>query len=67
MENVPQPMKSKGVSVIVALFGMAITFLGGVYVGIHPNWIPIGSGNNTSEPLPPMTPAATSQPSTSHV
>jgi hypothetical protein len=40
METVMPPRK-RGVSLIGAFFGMLITFLGGVFVGTHPSWIPI--------------------------
>jgi len=33
--------RPKRIGVVPALIGMVITFLAGVYVGLHPNWVPI--------------------------
>jgi hypothetical protein len=33
--------RAKRIGVLPALIGMVITFLVGVYVGLHPNWVPI--------------------------
>jgi hypothetical protein len=57
MESSPTPHAPRGgVSLVGALGGMLITFLIGVYVGIHPNWIPIKttpeSNDSTAAPLP---------------
>jgi hypothetical protein len=41
MESTYKRPATKGVSVLGALAGMLITFIGGVYVGLHPSWIPI--------------------------
>ncbi len=68
MENVPQQQKqkqSKGVSPFAALAGMLVTFVAGIFLGLHPAWIPIGSGNSgelnpaSVKPIIPATEPAT--------
>jgi hypothetical protein len=42
MESTPQQSKQRhGVSIFFALAGMLVTFLAGIFVGLHPAWIPI--------------------------
>ena len=42
MESTSQQTRNtKGVSLIGAIMGMAITFLGGIFVGLHPSWLPL--------------------------
>jgi hypothetical protein len=46
METAPHQNKSQhGVSVFAFVFGMLVTFMVGLYVGLHPAWIPIKLGN----------------------
>jgi hypothetical protein len=42
METTPQQNKqSHGVGILTALVGMLVAFLAGIFVGLHPSWIPI--------------------------
>ena len=60
MESTYKPPVRKGVSVIGALAGMLITFIGGIYVGLHPAWIPIkGVGPSAGDTGPAKTSPAT--------
>jgi len=65
METGPQ-QKKRGVGILTALAGMLITFLAGVYVGLHPAWIPIRTGATPQDFSSPMIlPAgATTEPAT---
>jgi hypothetical protein len=56
-----------GVSVFFALAGMVVTFLLGVFVGLHPAWIPIHTSSfpDVSQPVVlPSASAPSSQPQT---
>jgi hypothetical protein len=54
MESTTQPpARSPGVSYIGAFAGMLVTFVAGVYVGLHPSWIPI-KGNGANEMGTPL-------------
>ena len=58
-----QPKKQSGLSISIwgALAGMVVTFLLGIYVGFHPNWIPVrGAGeDNFAAPAKIAMPATT--------
>jgi hypothetical protein len=64
METATRPDGSKHrVSIAGALAGMVVTFLLGVYVGVHPTWLPIKSSSVSDFSTPLKTPPAT-QPAT---
>jgi hypothetical protein len=52
-ESSPARHPSRVREVVWTLVLMMVSFVGGVFVGLHPNWIPI------SVPLPSPGPAAT--------
>ena len=39
--NPPSEKQGKRIGLFTAVIGMTLTFFLGVYVGFHPNWIPI--------------------------
>jgi hypothetical protein len=57
MELSPQ-QKKQGirVSIFSALSGMVVTFLLGLYVGLHPTWIPINSSSTGEDGGPVRLP-----------
>jgi hypothetical protein len=66
METTPQQGRRKsGVGVFTALAGMLVTFLAGIYVGLHPGWIPVKTSwyPDVGEPvaIPPASSAPTTQ------
>ena len=50
MQTAPQE-KKQGLhfSLFTSLAGMLITFLAGIYVGLHPTWIPIKLGASSDD------------------
>jgi hypothetical protein len=68
MESASQGKQGSGISVFAALAGMLVTFLAGVFVGLHPTWIPIKTSSypDVSQPvvLPPPSASPTTQPKT---
>jgi hypothetical protein len=81
MQNPPsqsQAAKPHGyrIDILIAAAGMVLTFILGIFVGIHPNWIPVGSGgrdfsqptiqsqpdSRTSRDLPTSTPTTAASP-----
>jgi hypothetical protein len=56
MENEPQQRRGNSVTIIGALAGMAVTFVFGVYVGLHPTWIPIKTSSQGDYSAPVTLP-----------
>lgn len=67
METTPTIRRSGSVSWIGAIAGMLVTFLIGIYVGLHPAWIPLkGNTPSVNNPIPAGTPAPTTMPDDHH-
>jgi hypothetical protein len=64
MENAPQGKQKSGVSVFAALAGMLVTFLAGVFVGLHPTWIPIKTSSYPDVSQPVALPSSPTSPTT---
>jgi len=64
MEPTAQEKKRRGLqmSLFSAVGGMVVTFMLGLFVGVHPEWIPVrlaSFGNDSSAPTHTAGPAAT--------
>ena len=60
MENTPQEKKkSCGSYFIGTIIAVIVAFLAGVFVGLHPDWIPINTTANESQPVMSSVPGAT--------
>jgi hypothetical protein len=66
MDSAQPPQKcSNFMGLLGTILGILIGFLGGVYVGLHPQWIPIkGIGTTDESSQPVVMPAPASQPTT---
>jgi hypothetical protein len=62
METAPQNgKKGERIGLFTALAGMLVTFLVGVFVGLHPRWIPIETSSVPDYGSPAKPPVVTTE------
>jgi hypothetical protein len=63
METAPQNGKKEGarIRLFAALAGMVVTFLLGIFVGLHPRWIPIETSSAPDYGSPAKMPVVTTE------
>ncbi|MDB5323029.1 MAG: hypothetical protein JWN40_4660 [Phycisphaerales bacterium] len=61
METAPQKPGYR-ISLFAAIGGMLITFLLGMYVGVHPMWIPVKASSTVDDVAPARRPMPATEP-----
>jgi hypothetical protein len=63
METAPQEKKpGYRISLFSAIGGMVITFMLGMYVGVHPMWIPVKASSSVDDVPAGRRPVLTTEP-----